>query len=248
MEQKQFYTFIDTPYSLSEEQLGQLRELLTDFPYFQAAQILYLSNFYGHKDYEHYLLKRGIHIPSATHYYKNLMLYKMYPQPNELNKRDGEMVIDTKPSVVEEKKLPPKGEEKIMYAPSFYRLEAEQKQKEVDVKTNQDFTSWLTILQQTNTIDAEKTMKGNPEAEKTALLISQFTKGEKKEGTKEVKDVPRKDYTPEQFMSQTLAEIYVKQKLYDRAIAIYEKLYLNSSKKNITFANRIEEINELKNI
>lgn len=250
MEQNLFYTFVDTPYSLNKEQLQELREMLTDFPYFQSAQVLYLTNLYGEKDYEHHLPKGGIHIPNATHYYKNLMLHKMYPQPNKQEEREEEkeevIIIekDINPEIAD-KRIVPNAEEKIMYAPSFYKLE-----EKIDVKTDQDFTSWLTMLQQTHSVEEEKTMEeideNDSEAKKTAQLISQFTTGGK--SSKEMKEIVRKDHSPEQFMSQTLAEIYVKQKLYDRAIAIYEKLYLNSSEKNSTFANRIEEINKLKDI
>ncbi|MDR1887436.1 MAG: hypothetical protein LBQ70_05915 [Prevotellaceae bacterium] len=46
--------------------------------------------------------------------------------------------------------------------------------------------------------------------------------------------------------SETLAEIYLSQGLYDRAIECYGKLILQDSKKSIYFAAKIDEIRNLK--
>ncbi|MDR0765484.1 MAG: hypothetical protein LBF09_00915 [Odoribacteraceae bacterium] len=51
----------------------------------------------------------------------------------------------------------------------------------------------------------------------------------------------------EEFFTETLAKIYLKQKLYDKAVATYMKLSLKYPEKSISFARSIEEINEIKN-
>ena len=49
------------------------------------------------------------------------------------------------------------------------------------------------------------------------------------------------------LMSETLAGIYIKQKHYHKGMAIYEKLRLKYPEKNVYFAERISDLENLIN-
>ncbi|MDR2836372.1 MAG: hypothetical protein LBV69_09340 [Bacteroidales bacterium] len=76
----------------------------------------------------------------------------------------------------------------------------------------------------------------------------------------EPKIIPNKNFTPqnkiqdfdnqfntENLFSEKLAEIYVKQKHFDKALDIYEKLNLKFPEKSVYFAVKIKKIEEFKN-
>lgn len=267
MQKQDFYTALSHPFTLSAEERDALDALVQEFPFFQAAQIMRLQNTYGEDKYERILDHVGIHIPDPRHYYRNLMLEKMYPKvavtkeeqipaEEEIQKQGGSVSELAQEETLKESTNFQNGkneevlEESLQYAPSFYKIEETEDEEAVNFENQtHDFTAWLENIEEPKQIIDSK--KVSEKAQKTAVTISDFINKTPKtirksiseqEGTLEVKSE-----TPEQLMSQTLAEIYVKQRLYDKAIAIYEKLDLKSSEKNTTFARRIEEINELKN-
>lgn len=74
------------------------------------------------------------------------------------------------------------------------------------------------------------------------------TSGETPSPTPEDDPVERSLSESDELMTETLANIYVAQKKYDRAIKAFKKLSLKYPEKNSYFASRIEEIIILKNI
>jgi hypothetical protein len=60
-------------------------------------------------------------------------------------------------------------------------------------------------------------------------------------------DLVRRPSNDTTLMTETLAKVYLEQKKYDRAIQAYEILILKNPEKSSLFADRIEDIRQLKN-
>ena len=122
---------------------------------------------------------------------------------------------------------------------------------------NRSFSDWLNVLRHAPKLAEED--KPEP-AKKKQQLIDSFLSikspkiASKKSSVEKLikpektveKTVERSEDTDE-LMSETLASIYIKQKQYPKAIAIFEKLLLKYPEKNVYFADRISELEKLIN-
>jgi hypothetical protein len=123
-------------------------------------------------------------------------------------------------------------------------------EKEIDLHESHSFTSWLSLFweeegghsggndggsgKKNELIDAFIT--NPPRMERPAMITSD----------EEVEDISRYSVMEsDDFITETLARIYVKQKKYDKAISFYEKLSLKYPEKVSYFADQIEEIRKL---
>jgi len=137
--------------------------------------------------------------------------------------------------------------EKLIQAPlaSYYNIEDEitKKEKTISPSTEMGFADWLKYVENrseqvketsTNSL-IDKFISENPSISINIEDSVDTTKEEKtlrknKEGS---------------FVTETLANIYIKQKHYNKAILAMEKLSLKYPQKNSYFANRINEIKNL---
>ena len=115
------------------------------------------------------------------------------------------------------------------------------------------FSDWLNMLRHAPAPQEEQPIK-----KKSHQIIDNFLKIDTpkiipsfqldtKQSTHESTKNKEVTESNDDLMSETLANIYIKQKHYDKAIGIYEKLRLKYPEKNVYFACRINDLEKLTN-
>jgi hypothetical protein len=134
----------------------------------------------------------------------------------------------------------------------------ERKKAEVDEKHS--FNEWLSLLSKPKTTEKitrfpqEKKKKEPPQKPNGQQeLIDNFIKADPKiehvqPSGSQYDDISAASIADsDDFVTDTLAKIYINQKHYDKALLAYEKLSLKYPEKSIYFADQIEKIKDLKN-
>lgn len=242
---------IQKPQKLNRETLEQLRTLVINYPYFQAARQLFLYNLYL------------LHDPSFGEELRTSALF--LPDRRALfNLIEGSHYRIHPPSIdPKEKKLAPEGskDRTISLLDNFLSsLHEEHPQKPAyscaDIAT--DYSAFLLQMDdldqeeehpaQTNTslsLLEEKDVFPSPPV--FSLNLSPLSQEDTM--TSETLETPEEDTEEEEtagsYFTETLAKIYIKQGKYDRAIEIIKGLHLNNPKKNLYFADQIRFLQKL---
>lgn len=149
----------------------------------------------------------------------------------------------------------------IDFGGNLYVLNSEDKVEDNQLKTeeNHSFSDWMSKMSSADVnsvqIGREKEEKMLPKKKKSNKnfdLISSFIENEPRIPKPNEKAGSQIDISKSSLkedvgcMSETLADIYIKQKLFDKAEAVYQKLMLKNPEKNIYFASQLERIEKLK--
>ncbi len=127
-------------------------------------------------------------------------------------------------------------------------INPEEKQNE-----SHSFSDWLNMMRHSPAPEKEQPVK-----KKSHQIIDNFLKIDspkiipsfqidlRKSAPETTQNEDESD-NHDDLMSETLASIYIKQKHYDKAIGIYEKLRLKYPEKNAYFARRMSDLEKLTN-
>ena len=243
-----FNATVRHPEQMDKETLYDLRSLLALYPYYQPARLLLLQNLYLLHDpsFDEELRRSAVYITDrkvvfnlveAAHY--KLRTTQQEKKTEKDNKKEAEggnrtislieQFLDTIP---EDKK-----EEE--------NKERKKKRKPTPADAAIDYVAYLLDTEGDTDDTQQPVMKGQD-------LIDNFINNEN--GKIELKDEP--EYVPEiedndkkegdeNYFTETLAQIYIKQGRYSKALEIIKRLNLNYPKKNAYFADQIRFLEKL---
>lgn len=266
MNKTQFYTALGRPASLDEQMLPQLRSLVESHPYFQCGWMLYAKCLHnvGDIDYGNRLKQCAIRVPDRSRLFE--LMHETArpaaapaappaaapesrpPVPDYFSD-----VPDELPAAAAAASTDPLLDIEMPTVP--YSIDEVDRQADA-ISENADcpFSDWLLYMGRRS-----QAPQPSPKARKSRStdLIDSFLNKESYHiapaeqpvaDARRIEDaVRRSDSENESILTETLADIYIRQKCYAKAINIFEKLGLKYPEKSIYFADRIAQLKELTN-
>ena len=229
--------YIKHPETLDESSLEHLRKMVEDYPFFQPARLLYLRNLYQLHDaaFDGELRRAAFFLPDRRALflliegvnYRLEPVKKYQPVAGEGKDRTYSLIDNFLANLPEEKKT--------------------GRPKPVDAST--DYMAYLLQSE-----EAPETITSVPKMQHQELIDDFIGQGDKRIVLADVpdEDLQSPDLTTdggedgeEDYFTETLAKIYIKQGRYMKAMEIIRRLSLKDPKKNRYFADQIRFLEKL---
>lgn len=233
MDKENFYRFMEDPSMLTDTTAIDLKAVVEAYPYFQTSRLLYTKNLdmINSEHYNEELSRTAVlcadrrklfYLIYRENYYKMLDQPKVCP--SEAKDRTEELLDSFLSSL---------GESEI------------HETKLVDGTLNMVTTDYLSYL---DSLGADSPSSESAEHKlehqniidafiEKASSSSIFTPHEKMEEDEKPIQIAQEEES--EFLTETLAKIYIKQKKYTQALTIIKRLSLNFPKKSSYFADQI---------
>ena len=233
---------IKHPERLDRDTLYELRSLLALYPYYQTARLLMLQNLYLLHDptFDEELRRAAIYITDrrvlfdmveAAHYRLRTASNPSNPSQTSSTSRTSALIDSFLDSIPKEE------------APQ------EKKRKPTPADAAVDYVAYLL-----ETEGAETPVEEVPEMRGQQLIDTfinsdkgRFNLHEEELPPVPVKEAPEivEEAVEEEYFTETLARIYIKQGRYSKALEIIQRLSLQIPKKNAYFADQIRFLEKL---
>ncbi len=251
---KDIHSLMVNPVLLTQDTLSDLDALVKTYPYFQTLRMLHLKNMQTVNDtrFSQELRKTALCVGDRSRLFRYIEGDPLKPKTEMQELEEAPIsagrtlaLIDAFLSDKEEKIALP--EEEI-----GDNIKAADMPLPKKMLASYDYLSFLlSSHNKEDELEKHREREEKPEVRfQHQELIDNFI-SENKEGEKVVikakyeediqKDpvVQKEKEEKEEFFSETLAKIYIKQKRYEKALDIIRKLYLKYPEKNIYFADQI---------
>ncbi len=300
MNKLQFVELLDHPERVNENTLSELKEIIEEYPFFQAGRMLLIKNLHkiDHIKYNSELRNSAAYIADRSKLFH--LIHTIQEEPEPVVEEIEETVVEKSEPVIEQQEEKAEKDQPISVTATENYLNASDEfedangslvnfnleEKEIDEEEvelqnlvlpaadlldydvtttsnyslpsideiekvsqdeNRSFSDWLHIMHYT---EAPKNKEKEKPRSKGMDLIDSFLNSKPKieaGGQKKTKDgdlSAKSASAPEDILSETLAEIHIKQGNKSKAISIFEKLRLKYPEKNVYFARRISELKE----
>lgn len=252
----QLLLFIEKPVLLKEQTIGDLKEIVEEFPYFQSAQLLYTYILHSQANfrYDSYLKICSIYATDRTILYRMLQPKTVREQTSKQLQTTGKPKHDSAPLIElsEEKQITatdfPEFAPKEPVDPEiidFDLLSFDQQDALFQLDESDQNQENATALQDETKVEItetkvdliEKFIKVNPTIQpRNEITIPQ-------NDLFELNDEPENEN--DEFITETLSRIYLKQGHLQKAIDSFRRLSLKFPEKSAYFAEQIEEIKKM---
>jgi len=228
------------PERMNSDTLYLLRTVVARYPYFQTARLLMLSNLYllHDPDFSTEFQRSVFYITDRRVLWQLVNGIPAYPFAPSA-------AASAEPSRAEEASVRQPSATTDMQLIDAY-LDAQPAQTSTLIPDAPVATDYLATLGWTLADDADDAAAARPAAIPDALvpIVSIRPVASDERPATPSDEAPETLLQPE-FLTETLARIYIKQKKYDRALAIIRSLYLNFPEKSIYFADQIRFLEKL---
>ena len=242
-------TFIDIAKSTIEIQqleTAELKTVVEDFPYFQAARALYLK---GLKNQDSFKYNNELKV-TAAYTTDRTVLFNYITSFNSSIKNEENIHKQITEKIISEK---PKEEIEVLASETIHKTEEIVKVEEnleigkplsFSPSENHSFSQWLQLSTQKTIV--RKEIKPIKKELKKEDLIDRFIQNNPKiaplEKGKEFAVPVAQNKQDTALMTETLAKVYLEQKKYENAIQAYRILSLKYPEKSGFFADQIKRI------
>ncbi len=177
------------------------------------------------------------------------IIANLQPKTENISKKTDEITEITKKT--DDVSIEIKNTLKITNSSYFENEIAKKQTKEITEFTEMSFNEWLNFVESPLKNQEKNTTENNNQIS----LIDKFISNEKNIRIRANQYTPtntdyfvkKSETEKDDFITETLANIYIKQKLYDKAIKAFVKLSLKYPEKNTYFASQIKKIEKLIN-
>jgi len=230
--------YINHPERLDKDSLYELRSLLALYPYFQTARLLLLQNLYLLHDpsFDDELRRAAIYITDRKVIFQLVEAshYKITPAPKPATTKEGkenrtlsliDSFLDSIPREDEAEKphrKPTPADAAVDYVAYLLQTESEEMHEDAPLLRGQQLID--TFIEQDE---------------------GRFVLNDTPEYLPELPDPEEKDEEEEEYFTETLARIYIKQGRYEKALEIIRRLSVSHPKKNAYFADQIRFLEKL---